>query len=642
MCRVKEQLTVCISLFLLFSISAHAQIRVTQSGAPDPTMQDGSSWENALSAAKLKERLSGVSRGGSAGEYWLAAGAYPALFPQLGVEIYGGFNGTEKQRSERDPSTNQTTIFGISFAAYEVRDQNNNLIERKHPGEGTIIDGCTLFASEAGLALSGNYSPGIALEGSPLVQNCKIVGSPGFASVVNVGHGPLKIVDSEIRAGLGAGLSVGGQDGFVELINCQIRQNGEAGLISWNGGKLKATGCLIENNGRDASSRTPPVSRYSGLYVQEASAEIINCIITKNQGDLGGGITAVFTEPHQHRLLVSNSTISSNTTVAAGRMGGGIHSWTFNSTMAERVIITNTVITANTNLSTTGAGGAYVYGPSTHLENCKVINNHTAGNGGGLFVYTPKGESLIVPRFRNLLIANNTAVNGGGLYLQTTDARIINCTVAHNQATNQGGAIFSDGERSPFNTPPALQKPALLANTALIGNSAAQGTTLYHLIVGFFDPGNEPVPPQFTNSAYSSEGTFMRRRFGNNEPLPTPPGLIAVDPAQFIAPGNYHFATNSPLIDAGANSFATEFDLELNPRIFGPSIDIGAYESLLHTDPEPLTVMKLENGLIRIQFTGRLQFTPSLTNPSWQTIDAATQIDLSPQGQSGFWRTVDQ
>lgn len=82
---------------------------------------DGSSWENAY--VTLQDALVDAKQGD---EIWLAAGVYypdeggeqkdndrAATFQLVnGVAIYGGFAGTETQRSQRDPERNLTVLSG--------------------------------------------------------------------------------------------------------------------------------------------------------------------------------------------------------------------------------------------------------------------------------------------------------------------------------------------------------------------------------------------------------------------------------------------------------------------------------------------------------------------------------------------------
>jgi hypothetical protein len=51
------------------------------------------------------------------------------------------------------------------------------------------------------------------------------------------------------------------------------------------------------------------------------------------------------------------------------------------------------------------------------------------------------------------------------------------------------------------------------------------------------------------------------------------------------AAGNYRLQTNSPCINSGWNGYVgAGMDLEANPRIVGPAIDMGAYELQLPVD----------------------------------------------------------
>jgi hypothetical protein len=58
-------------------------------------------------------------------------------------------------------------------------------------------------------------------------------------------------------------------------------------------------------------------------------------------------------------------------------------------------------------------------------------------------------------------------------------------------------------------------------------------------------------------------------------------------------------------------------------------------------DP-PITV-QFSAGLLRIQFTGQLQWTTSLLNPNWQTVSApGGELEVTPTGKEGYWRVREE
>ncbi|MCP4437437.1 MAG: T9SS type A sorting domain-containing protein [Aureispira sp.] len=112
----------------------------------------GESWTNAFN--KLEDALAATGQT----EVWVATGTYkPAVTARdsfyvvpTGYKIYGGFDGTETERTQRDPSVNFTVLTGdlngndngvISTTEPSRSDNSYHLIYIKGSQSGVVIDG---------------------------------------------------------------------------------------------------------------------------------------------------------------------------------------------------------------------------------------------------------------------------------------------------------------------------------------------------------------------------------------------------------------------------------------------------------------------------------------------------------------------
>lgn len=91
------------------------------------------------------------------------------------------------------------------------------------------------------------------------------------------------------------------------------------------------------------------------------------------------------------------------------------------------------------------SNAAAQYRDGVTLQNCKIINNTSTGNGGGVNFYN--GGSVV-----NSYIAGNVAGIGGGIYSNNASTNIISivsgCLIENNRATNSshgGGGVRTQG-----------------------------------------------------------------------------------------------------------------------------------------------------------------------------------------------------
>jgi parallel beta-helix repeat protein len=219
------------------------------------------------------------------------------------------------------------------------------------------------------------------------------------------------------------------------------------------------------------------------------------------------------------------------------------------------------------------------------VSNCVLSGNSATGNGGGAY-----GTTLI-----NCVLSDNTATNGGGAAAST----LLNCTVTGNSvqfpsgspeppglpATCGGGGIYEGSaincliaDNSAYQGGGAWGAVSLI-NCTIINNSAAY--------CGGICPN---IVCQVTNCIiyFNSADTNANYGTGNlsigyscTMPLPDGgSGNITNEPT-FVDfwGGDYHLASDCPVINAGNNAFVTNStDLDGNPRIVGGTVDMGAYE----------------------------------------------------------------
>ncbi len=160
-----------------------------------------------------------------------------------------------------------------------------------------------------------------------------------------------------------------------------------------------------------------------GIIAHLCPAVFIDCIITGNSADAGGGMwCGGVSSMHFINCEFYNNTAD---------LGGGI--LYVNSYNTAR--LTNCVIRNNT--ATLRGGGIYAHNNSLLFENTIVARNTASTEGGGLYIAT--GSQAAVT---NCTIVGNDATTGGGIYLfGGAGMNLDNSIVAY---TTSGGAFYSD------------------------------------------------------------------------------------------------------------------------------------------------------------------------------------------------------
>ena len=315
---------------------------------------DGTSWATA------KATIQGAIDAAAAGnEIWVRTGTYAPISIDVAVSIYGGFVGTEIQRTGRNPATYLTTIDG--------QDTGRCV----HVTAAAVIDGFTIT--------NGNSSNGggmLISDGGATIANCKI--------------------DGNISPDYGGGVYF---SSAATIENCDITNNqANTGGGIYNGYVSSTiSGCLIDGNRANSGSG-------GGIFNDGGFAPVITgCIIKNNYASTnGGGIC----NDEKNDAVISGCTIVLNT--ATGR-GGGLYSGqesSSNTNYAEPEI-TNNVIANNW---ATWGGGLYCAAYSkSEIINCTIAGNTAATGGAGVYVV----DAYSFTRIMNSILYGNVLDAGG-------------------------------------------------------------------------------------------------------------------------------------------------------------------------------------------------------------------------------------
>jgi len=215
---------------------------------------------------------------------------------------------------------------------------------------------------------------------------------------------------------------------------------------------------------------------------------------------------------------------------------------------------------------------------TNYIINCKFINNEPnsidPGWGGELYFGSLIGEpSTFTGIIINSLFENNTGrdTHNGAQSLAvgaTDDSKvyIINCTMADNMCNNPDAAAISNNYGSEMH----------IYNSIIYNNqysSAFMSTQPY--------AGESNL---YINNSLVEGGEENITLYGEPNNLFYDTSNIDTDPLFYYGPDfPYNLSNNSPCIDAGTLDLPEwielpETDLAGNPRIYGETIDMGAYE----------------------------------------------------------------
>jgi M6 family metalloprotease-like protein len=333
-------------------------------------LNDGSNW-----ALAKKTVQAGINTPMVGDEVWVAAGTYEERITlKSAVSVYGGFEGNETARAERDWTVHVTILDGNAVGSVVTVPSG--------VAASTVIDGFTIrngSAERGGGIHAADYA-------SPVISNNRITGN---------------------RASSGAGIYCFDY-GSPTILNNVIIGNS---VLDWGGG------IYIRNNPNATISNNTIVyntARWgAGVAAFHSVPTITNNTISLNNASTGNG-GGIYLE-NTSTAIITDNRITGND--APG--GAGIHC------SNSSAVIANNRIAGNA--GTFGAGIYYSHSAGTTQGNV-IIGNFAANQGGAIYC-----SNYSTPTIANNSITKNTAeADGGAIYSSKSSPIIGNNIIAFN------------------------------------------------------------------------------------------------------------------------------------------------------------------------------------------------------------------
>lgn len=464
-----------MSTYTSFTITVRDPIYVDEDATGTP--HNGSSWNNAY--LYLQDAISAA---GSGDEIWVADGNYTpgttresSFQMETGVSIYGGFEGNETSREQRNWNEHETILDGDRATSADTDNCYNVVIG----ANGAILDGFTIRKGNANHASTAQYRSGggIYINGcSPTIQNCTIK----YNYAIKDGGG-MRCINSAVP----------------NITNCLFKENKAEDR---GGGLYNESSSPIINNSVFCKNETENVSidmGGAGIYNNNSSPDVINCIFVENDtlGD-GGGINNIGDSSDPD---IRNCIFYLN---YSGFNGGGICNGQFSGGQSSDPIITNCIFWFNSDYYGSGEINNYE-GANPVITYCDIED---WSGGTGNFSISPEFYDASDPDgaddifyteddgFRLKLISPCIDRGNGDIAPENDIVGLPRIDIDYGvglPVTNNGTGTPNYSDIGAYETKQIWFVDGDKANDSGIGNSWTNARKYLHTTLSSVDSGNE-------------------------------------------------------------------------------------------------------------------------------------------------------
>ncbi|UCD85099.1 MAG: S8 family serine peptidase, partial [Deltaproteobacteria bacterium] len=495
---------------------------------PPTDVRDGQSWETAFDI--VQDAVVAALNGDW---IWVAEGVYTSgsttavLTMKAGVEVYGGFTGTESNLSERGNPADHPTILDGEDMSYNVVIGASN----------ARLDGFVLTGGSANCnsEINSCYGGGMYNDGvtNVIVANCTFSGnsaSEGCGGAMCNNGSSLEIINTTFSNNFA--FRGGGICNFnissPTIRKCTFSGNSAVefggGILNWWGSSPTISKCTFSGNWVDFFFG-------GGMYNAGSSPTIIDSFFIDNYSPSDGA--GMFNR--------SNSSPE-------------INNCTFNGNWADG-----------------GGGGMWNDESSPKITNSTFSENF-AGGGAGI------GNHESSPEITNCIFINNQAGSGGGIHNQRSSSpKITNSTFSGNSAGYWGGGIFNYRYSS-----------STITNCIMSGDISPVGSEI--ALYGINYPSTLSISYSDVQggwaSIYVDPGHTLNWGVGiiNDFPL----FVSGPNGDYYLSQTNAGQLFDSPCIDAGSDT-AANLNLDDKTTATNGDLDIGWVDMGFHYNPLDIT-----------------------------------------------------